>query len=150
MWLPIYKRCPRCGKRIPVEQVCDCRKTRHREYNVVRTDAKEQKFYWSEDWNKAKTAAIWQCCGIDLYSLYTTGKVETGQTVHHIIPLKDNWEQRLDLGNLIYLTEENHQCIHKKMKESNEEKEKIIDFLFELKKQFSQEFSQGRGWSKMF
>lgn len=148
--MPIYKRCPRCGKRIPVEQVCGCEKKRHKEYNTFRTDTKEQKLYWSDDWDKAKAAAVWQCCGVDLYSFYVKKKLETGQTVHHIIPLKDNWERRLDLGNLIYLTEENHQYVHKKMKESEEEKEKIIVFLFDLKKRFNQEFSQGRGWPKMF
>lgn len=49
---------------------------------------------------------------MDIYSYYILQRIEYGHTVHHIVPIKEDWSKRLDVNNLIYLTESNHQAIH--------------------------------------
>ncbi|MBC2456138.1 HNH endonuclease [Clostridium beijerinckii] len=77
---------------------------------------------------------------IDIYSYYVLGELEYGQTAHHIEPLKDNWDRRLEIDNLIYLTESNHQKIHKAMEKDKKNKKQIMDMLYELIRRFEQEF----------
>lgn len=141
--MPIYKRCGRCGRRLEPSEICSCQKGRHREYNHTRKDKKEIRFYWTDEWEKAKSGAIAECDGIDIYSLYVMGILETGYTVHHIVPLKDDWNQRKDRNNLIYLTESNHKLIHKKMEENEDEKQKIIALLKSLKEKFKSDYLGG-------
>lgn len=133
----IFKRCSRCGKRIQTGTICECQKNRHREYKRYRTDDKEQAFYSSGEWTIIKNKVKDKFEGIDIYSYYVFGVLEYGQTAHHIETLKDNWDRRLDIDNLIYLTESNHQKIHKAMKQNKKE---IMCMLYGLIKKFEQEF----------
>lgn len=88
---------------------------------------------------------------MDIYSWCKYGRIEAGSTVHHIIPLKDNYDKRADICNLIYLTEENHRAVHALYDESEEKKVQVQQELFDMIerwKEFKQsEFSQldGRG-----
>lgn len=40
-------------------------------------------------------------------------KIEYGFTVHHIVPLINDYSKRLQQSNLIYLTESHHRLIHR-------------------------------------
>lgn len=133
----ICKRCSRCGKRIQTGTICECQKNRHKEYKRYRTDDKEQSFYSSKEWKILKDKVKDRFNGIDIYSYYVLGKIEYGQTTHHIETLKDNWDKRLDIENLIYLTESNHQKIHAAMKANKKE---IMDMLYKLIERFIKEF----------
>lgn len=135
--MAIYKRCSRCGKRIQTGTTCECQKNRHKEYKRYRTDDKEQSFYSSKEWKIIKNKVKNKFNGIDIYSYYVLGKIEYGQTTHHIETLKDNWDRRLDIDNLIYLTESNHQKIHAGIERNKKE---IMDMLYRLIKRFEQEF----------
>lgn len=84
-------------------------------YKTTATDkysVDDKKFYLSSEWQKARNKCISNCYGIDLYSYYVLRKIEYGQTVHHIVPILDDYSQRLSQENLIYLTESNHRLIH--------------------------------------
>ena len=107
--MPIYKRCSRCGKRMPAGAICGCQKRRYQEEDKYTKDDKYKLFYKSRSWNRARDIAIDFYGGLDIYSLYVLGRMEYGQTVHHIIPLKECWERRTDVSNLIYLTSDNSQ-----------------------------------------
>lgn len=84
---------------------------------------------------------------MDIYSWYALGKIEVGVIVHHIIPIKDDYEKRFDIGNLIYLTYENHALVHQMYSESPERKARIQQELMDLIRQWNVEkargFSQG-------
>lgn len=134
--MPIYKRCSRCNKRILEGTKCDCYKERHKEYKKYRTDVKEQIFYSSDGWEIIKEKVKDKFKKIDIYSYYIYGVIEYGQTVHHIESIKENWERRLDISNLIYLTESNHQKIHKLMRNDLKGTQKI---LYGLIKRFESE-----------
>ncbi len=114
--MPIYKRCSNCGRRLPSGERCGCREAkRQKEYDVYARDEKSDAFYHSKEWSVASEAAKQYYHGIDIVELYENDKVVTGRTVHHLIPVKEDWNGRLDKNNLIYLTESNHQMVHRRM-----------------------------------
>lgn len=109
----LSKRCEHCGKRIPVGKMCACMsKQRYKSSGADKYTQETKQFYLTSEWQKARELCISRCYGIDLCSFYTYGAIEYGQTVHHIIPLIDDYSKRLDINNLIYLTESNHRIIH--------------------------------------
>ena len=140
--MPIYKRCSRCGKRILAGTICGCQKRRYREEDKYTKDDKYKLFYKSRSWNRARDIAIDFYGGLDIYSLYILGRMEYGQTVHHIVPLKECWERRTDVSNLIYLTESNHQIIHNIMIQGETQKQEVLSLLFSLVERYRKEMSQ--------
>lgn len=139
--MPIYKRCIRCSKRLLEGSKCVCTKARHKEYKKYRTDKKEQTFYSSGEWISTKGTIKDKFKGIDIYSYYMNGEIEYGQTTHHIETLKDNWNRRLDISNLIYLTESNHQLIHSLYNKNNAVKFDTMTLLYELIERYCKEFN---------
>ena len=117
----ITKVCPRCGKRLTLSERCSCYSKR---YQDDKHDSDFDRFYQSIDWKTAKKLAKKRFHGIDVYEWYKSGLIVYGKTVHHIEPIKDNWEKRLDKDNLIYLCESNHRIIHKMLE--NEETRAFI------------------------
>ena len=67
---------------------------------------------------------------MDIYSWYKYGRIEAGRIVHHIIPIKDDYSRRLDLTNLIYLTDANHKAVHALYEESEQKKAEVQQELF--------------------
>ncbi len=80
---------------------------------------------------------------LDIYDLYVNQVIRYGRTLHHIVPIKEDWTKRLDESNLIYLTDSNHQIIHELMRKGEEPKENIIKTLNGLVSRFRTE--QGIG-----
>lgn len=137
--MPIYKRCDRCHKRLTPGIVCSCIKQRHKEYDKQREDKDTISFYHTDSWLRIRDKAIDRYNGTDIYSYYINGTIEQGHTVHHIVPIKDDWSKRLDIDNLIYLTESNHQEIHKRMRQG--EYQDMIDMLNGLVERYKAEFA---------
>ncbi|MGG7058443.1 hypothetical protein ACQPUZ_09115 [Clostridium tertium] len=119
-------------------------KERYKEYQGRRLKDKEQKkyqqFYNSDNWKKVRDVVVNECLGIDIYEYYTTGRIVQGERVHHIIELNDDWSCRLDMRNLIYLTERNHRNIHVIYEKSNKDKRIMQDKLLKMINKFCKEF----------
>lgn len=119
-------------------------KERYKEYsNRRRRDAEQKKyqdFYSSKEWERVRQAVIADCYGIDILEFYRTGRIVNGERVHHIICLNDDFNCRLDVGNLIYLSEQNHRRVHAEYDKSDKDKEKMQKILFELLNKFDKEF----------
>ena len=109
--MPLFKRCSRCGRRIPAGTTCPCLKRRHREYDLYSRDKKSKGFYNGQEWLCARTAALDADGGIDVYLYMTQGVVVAADSVHHIVPLKDDWSLRVELSNLISLHHDTHSLI---------------------------------------
>lgn len=109
----LSKICSYCGKRISIASSCPCmaklkcKAQKHYKYNEG-----VKKFYSTKEWNDARERCIARCYGIDLYSFFMLNKIEYGEVVHHIVPLLDDYSKRIDIDNLIFLTERNHKLIH--------------------------------------
>ena len=100
----IYTRCPNCHKRISIQDKCDCRKIDKAKVKNGNAQLHDN-YYKTSDWLIARDKTISSCHGLDIYSLLIDHKIEYGQTVHHIVPLEEDYSKRDDLSNLISATE---------------------------------------------
>ena len=124
--MPINKRCFRCGARFPAATRCECVKQRHKEYDRYSRDRKSRAFYNSSAWEHARSAALEADEGLDVYLYMTEGIVVLADTVHHIIPLQDEWEKRNDISNLMSLSGETHSMIEQMYKKDKDGMEKKL------------------------
>lgn len=131
--MAIYKRCSRCGKRIPSGSRCPCQKERNRAYDRAGRDKKSKGFYDSREWERARDAALETDGGIDVYTYMTTGEIRMADTAHHIVPLKDDWEHRADVGNLMSLYHDTHSEIEQMYRKNKRE---MIAKLKEMLRKF--------------
>lgn len=138
----LYKRCVRCNTRLPYNAICSC-KARYKTNSDSYKDDKEKRFYKSKDWQNTTNIIKNKFNYLDIYSYYVLGQIEKGQVVHHIIALDEDFNKRLSLSNLVYLTEKNHRIIHNLMKKSYKDKEEIQQLLFSLIKRFDIDFNGG-------
>lgn len=147
--MPIYKQCSKCGKKIEQYKQCECmiqaRKDSYKRYKDRRRmneqQSKQQDFYCSKEWLRLRDIIIADCFGLDIVLWYKDGTVESGYTVHHIIELSEDWDSRLDVNNLIYVTEQTHQLIHAEYNKGERQKKAMQMVLFNLLDKFNKEFN---------
>jgi 5-methylcytosine-specific restriction endonuclease McrA len=117
---------------------------RYKEYQNRRRRDKEQKkfqdFYNNEEWKRIREATINGYYGMDILEFYRTGNIIQGEAVHHIIELEDDWNCRVDISNLIYLTEKNHRRVHVEYEKGYKEKKNMQNILFNLIDEFNREY----------
>lgn len=114
----MLKSCQYCGRIHDSKMICAARKnqTRDNRKNRIRSMDNERvyKFRHGEDWKK-KSIEIRErdrhCCQICLRGLYEPfRKYETDCiSVHHISPIVEEWDRRLDNNNLITLCSRHHE-----------------------------------------
>ncbi|GAA0762320.1 MULTISPECIES: hypothetical protein [Clostridium] len=120
-------------------------KERYKEYQQRRlsdkVQRKYQEFYEGIDWRKLRNLIILNFFGIDILEYYTTGRIVQGERVHHVIELDEDWNSRLDIFNLVYLTEKNHRRVHAIYERSKKDKKNMQNKLFKLIDRFNKEFN---------
>lgn len=106
------KRCPECEVKAEEE-----RKQHIRNYKITtyERDSKYNKFYKSKEWNTVRQLAIVRDHALCKDCL-DNNVITPYNTVHHIVPIKEDWSRRLDINNLICLCESCHQKRHNSMK----------------------------------
>lgn len=119
--MPIYKRCSRCGKRIEAGTICQCLKDRHKEYDKYSRDRRSKQYYNSREWEAAREHVLQLDEGIDVYAYMTQGIVIRADTVHHIVPLKEDWSLRSNEDNLISLNHDTHSMIEQQYRKNKKE-----------------------------
>ena len=128
--MPIFKRCSRCGSRIPSGSTCECvrryERQRCKTYDMKQRDKKSRAFYTGREWQKKREEILSIDEYIDVYLFMTEGVIIAADTVHHIIPLKDDWEKRFAEENLMSLNHNTHSMIEQKYKANKPEIEQIL------------------------
>lgn len=72
--------------------------------------------------------------GIDVYVYMTTGEILLADTVHHIIPLRDDKTLKTDVGNLMSLHHTTHSMIERLYRSDKRKVEKeLSDMLREYR-----------------
>lgn len=108
--MPIYKRCARCGRRLPEGTTCSCyNAAAHRKWakpEGIRT------LYHTQRWKDTRAYVISQYDGADLYELYNSGRLVPADTVHHIEPTSERPDLFFDVGNMIPVSRRSHDSIH--------------------------------------
>lgn len=155
--MTLKKMCS-CGKLIDyTEKHCEeCTtkldqldKQRHKQNKASRKDKKEQELYTSTLWVKVKEEVKIKTYGIDAYEYYINNRVVTGEVVHHIVEVKEDWSKRLDISNLIYITNSTHRHIHNAYSKSNEERKQMQNILYELLDRFNKEFKSNYDYARV-
>ncbi|HBJ1646502.1 hypothetical protein [Clostridium botulinum] len=117
---------------------------RYREYDIRRAKnenkAIAKQFYNSQAWQRIRPVVIADCLGMDILEFYRVGRIVAGERVHHIIELEEDWNNRLDINNLIYLTEKNHRIVHSQYDKGKKEREQMQRILFNLLNKFQAEY----------
>lgn len=126
----IYTRCARCGKRIEGHAKCGCFKRDHKAYDRTKRDKRAKDYYNSMEWEISRAAAMEADGGIDVYIYMTEGKIVYADTVHHIHPLRQYWDKRADVNNLMSLSSDTHSMIEKNFYRKGDTT--IIDKLQEM------------------
>lgn len=76
-------------------------------------DLKYAEFYRSKEWDKVRKARLALDTGL-CQKCKKEGKITIADMVHHKVEIKDDWDKRLDIENLISLCNKCHNSIHKK------------------------------------
>ena len=118
----IYKRCPRCGKRIECGIVCGCHK---REYGAP-TGINKQ--YHTKRWQALRAATISKSNGLDLWALHH-GRIEYADTVHHIVSTVEDPSLFYSMGNLIPVSRPSHDEIHGLYKTKKKETQELLRLI---------------------
>ena len=130
----IWKRCGRCGKRIPSGSACAC--LAKRDYrNEKREGVRKERS--SSRWQKTREAVLSEYSGLDIYAYYHDGKVIEANQVHHIVEADKMPEHFYDRENLFPCSAESHAEIHYRYKSEGENvvREELRDYLRRWKKE---------------
>lgn len=121
------RSCGYCGKLHRTNEICDKKPKRRESYGE---DVKKQMtFYSTSKWQKLRELVksdnnyMCQICK-------EICEVSYADSVHHIVPINENWELRDDIDNLIPVCDFHHSEIHKR---NINNKEKLKKFINELK-----------------
>lgn len=91
---------------------------RHKEYDVHRRNQKAKEFYNSAGWKAARAGAMARDAGIDIYLYIMEGRIVPADTVHHIVEFAEDSSKRLDIDNLISISEATHSMISRAYKDA--------------------------------
>lgn len=80
-------------------------KTYHEKYNS---------FYQSNEWQNLRNRKFLDADGM-CELCYKNGIKKCGKEVHHIIPIEEDWNKRLDYDNLILLCSDCHNAQHERI-----------------------------------
>ncbi|AZV56790.1 HNH endonuclease [Clostridium sp. AWRP] len=108
-------------------------KANYKFYDYNRKDSKEWKFYKTKWWEQLRVNVLLAYNYIDVYVYYIENRIAKANTVHHIIPIKDDWDKRDDIENLFPLSESTHKKIHELYEN---DKAKTQALLIELLEKF--------------
>lgn len=114
----IYKRCVRCGKRIPSGSTCECyaKALKDRAYAKV-TGIKHE--YHAQRWKDLRNVVMSAYTGIDVYTLYKHGRAVPADTVHHIEPTSRRPDLFYSYNNLLPVSRRGHAEIHDRYKQED-------------------------------
>ena len=122
----------------------DTDREKYREYKRQRMkdkeEARRQQFYISKGWELFRTAQAAAQLHIDIYEYYTTGQIVEAENYHHIQEITEAWARRIDVANVIGLSEANHRRIHTEYERSYKAKRKMQMILYTMLERFYREF----------
>ena len=111
----IYKRCVRCGKRIPSGTTCSCYdKVKDKRVYAKATGIKAE--YHTQRWKDMRAYIMSLYNGIDIYMMYKHGRMIPADTVHHIQRTADRPDLFYSDSNLIPVSDVAHKEIHHRYK----------------------------------
>ena len=115
----MLKSCQYCGKIHDSRYICKEKPNKKKEITVA------DKFRWTSLWHKKRDLYLCQICIRELYNTVTKYNMKE-LSVHHNIPLNEDYNKRLDNDNLITVCSYHHEmCESGEI--SREEVQRIIN-----------------------
>lgn len=93
-------------------------KQRHKEYDAHCRNQKAKEFYNSAEWKATRARVLARDSNIDIYLYIMEGRIVPADTVHHIVELREDYSKRLDIDNLVSISEATHSMISKAYKDA--------------------------------
>lgn len=75
-------------------------------------DKQYASFYHSKEWVRLRDYIIKHYKGLDLFAYFIENKIVSASTGHHIVELKEDWNLRLVIDNIIPVSDVSHNKIH--------------------------------------
>ena len=104
---PLHLCCKAGCANLTRERYCTKHKSEKNRYNRERNDKEYVAFYKTKEWELIRGIALardrYQCV-----ECKKRGIIKPAQMVHHIVPVKKDWNKRLELSNLESLCEACH------------------------------------------
>jgi vacuolar-type H+-ATPase catalytic subunit A/Vma1 len=116
-------------------------KERYKTYDNLRRNKKTAMFYNSDEWIKTREVIQNKFSHVDVYAYYVNKEIIPATLVHHIHEVKEQWDKRLNIDNLIPVSDMSHQIIHAAYKESKESKVKMQRLLIDLRNKWISELT---------
>lgn len=109
----MYKSCPYCGRIHEYNHVCSKKPIRYKQRFSTRNNSFRNTYAWQQKRTHIKERDLYMCvvCAQDIVSNkdYAYDDLE----VHHIEPLEEAYDKRLDDDNLITLCKYHHELAEK-------------------------------------
>lgn len=115
-------------------------RARFKQYSLMKRDDIENGFYNSNEWVNIRDNVMAMYFNIDILEYYSTGLIVPATHLHHIVEVKEEWNRRLDIDNLIPLTYANHRRVHSYYNKGIKERKQMQKTLFSLLDKFTIEF----------
>lgn len=90
---------------------------RHKEYDAHCRNQTAKQFYNSAAWQAVRARVLARDNHIDIYLYIMENRIKPADTVHHIAELGEDYSKRLDMDNLISISEPTHSMISKAYKD---------------------------------
>lgn len=133
----MYKYCRWCMETVDMKNhICPVKPKPKVNYKAKRENqsertARENKFYSSRAWQTMRLSVLvkarYKC-----YVAEQLGEIAVANHVHHIEYVGEAWDRRLDIDNLIPISDHYHKLLHKLNINS---KEKLNKFIEDLKRE---------------
>lgn len=141
-----YKVCDKCKTKYSYSESCPngCNSKKKKENDKIydKTLRKNKEFYHSKAWVKTTNLCKNKFNGLDIYQLYRYKRIVPGILSHHIIEINENSNKKLDISNLIYLSDESHREVHKLYNQSDSSKKELQDYLYKI----TAKYKEGEGY----
>lgn len=130
----LMRECSVCGKVHKQGERCPRAGARQREYDADHRNKESISFYHSNQWKHMQALVKMACHGLDMYAFYVEHRLAKGRIAHHIIPISQEPDRALDMGNLIYVSDSSHKKIHDAYSKSDDDKNLMQKKLFSINK----------------
>ena len=131
----LTKICSHCGRQYPADGKCTCQivRDRNRAYDRHHRNRRSRYIYHTREWSLLSKLVRKHADYIDEYVYATEGRIIPGDTVHHIIPLRDDVTKAFDERNLICLSRQTHESVvAREYEASTARKKKMQSVMFDI------------------
>lgn len=132
--------CSICGREVEQGKTCPCLKERQHEYDRDNRDKSRAAFYNSRQWELLQKSVAARAGYVDEYLKAYRGRIDPGRIAHHIAPIADRPDLKLDGRNIVYVSDKTHRMIHETYKKSLKDKETMMRKLYKIRMDDERQF----------